>query len=146
VVSAPLWQCPQCDRTFANRNQTHTCARLADLDAHFARAEPHVRKLFDAFADAVRANGEVDILPEKTRIAFHVRMSFAQLSVRRSYLVGHLVLARRIDDPRFTKVETFSPRNHLHAFRLDRAEELDEQFRGWIAEAYAVGLQRHLAR
>jgi hypothetical protein len=41
-------------------------------------------------------------------------------------------------------VETFSPRNHLHAFRLTRPEEIDAELRGWLAEAYSVGAQEHL--
>jgi hypothetical protein len=139
-----LWRCDACGRTFANRNQTHTCQPLGDLDAHFARRSPEIRALFDAFADAVRACGPVEILPEKTRIAFHVRMSFAVAMPRRDHLLGHLVLARRIESPRFTKVETFSLRNHLHAFKLRSAAEIDDEFRAWVAEAYAVGGQKHL--
>jgi hypothetical protein len=87
--------------------------------------------------------GPVTVLPEKTRIAFQVRMSFAQLTVRRSWVLGHFVLARRADDPLFTRVETFSPRNHLHAFRLDEPVEVDN-LRRFAIEAYAVGRQEHL--
>ena len=95
---------------------------------------------------AVRANGPVRILPEKTRIAFQVRMSFAQVTPRRGWLDGHVVLARRLEHPRFRKVETFSPRNHLHAFRLFAPGDIDADVRAWLAEAYRVGDQQHLAR
>lgn len=103
-----------------------------------------VRALFDAVVSEINALGPVEILPEKTRIAFHVRMSFAQVTPRRNWLDGHLVLARRIDNPRFRTVQTFSLRNHLHAFRLQKISDVDDEFRGWLAEAYAVGEQRHL--
>ena len=83
------------------------------------------------------------MLPEKTRIAFQVRMSFAQLTLRKQWTLGHLVLARRVDDEAFTRVETFSPHNHLHAFRLDGPDEV-EKLRPWTPEAYAVGRQEHL--
>jgi hypothetical protein len=138
-----LWQCPECQRQFANRNQTHTCSRHT-IDHHFAGKPPDVRALFDAFVAMLREIGEVTILPEKTRIAFQVRMSFAAVSVRRNYLVGHFVLARRIDHPRFLRVESFSPRNHLHAFRVNSLTDLDAQFARWARESYAVGQQRHL--
>jgi hypothetical protein len=55
-----------------------------------------------------------------------------------------VVLARRLEHPRFRRVETFSPRNHLHQFRLERLEEVDEEVAAWLAEAYRVGEQRHL--
>jgi hypothetical protein len=41
-------------------------------------------------------------------------------------------------------IETFSPRNHLHAFRLRAPAEVDEEVAAWLAEAYDVGMQRHL--
>ena len=70
-------------------------------------------------------------------------MSFAQLTLRKEWALGHLVLARRVEDDVFTKVETFSPRNHVHAFRLDGPDEV-EKLRPWTPEAYAVGCQTHL--
>jgi hypothetical protein len=73
-------------------------------------------------------------------------MSFAQLTPRRQWIDGHVVLARRLEHPRFRKIETFSPRNHLHAFRLSAPEDVDGVLRGWLAEAYRVGEQRHLTR
>ena len=95
---------------------------------------------------AIRDIGPVEVLPEKTRIAFHVRMSFAQVTPRRGWLDGHLVLARRLEHPRFRSIQTFSPRNHLHTFRLTRLADIDAEFRAWLAEAYAVGQQKHLAK
>jgi hypothetical protein len=140
-----LWRCRKCGRVFANRNQSHACGRHT-LASHFAGKPAEVRALFEAVVAAVRAIGPVRILPEKTRIAFQVRMSFAQVTVRRGWLDGHVVLARRYEHPRFRRVETFSPRNHLHAFRISRLDEIDAEFRAWLAEAYLVGDQQHLVR
>ncbi len=53
----PLWACPRCGRTFANRNQIHTCASLTDMDLHFAGTEPAVRAAFDCVVAAVSALG-----------------------------------------------------------------------------------------
>ena len=39
-----------------------------------------------------------------------------------------------------------SARNHVHFFRLTSPEELNAEFRAWLAEAYAVGQQAHLER
>lgn len=139
-----MWACPRCARTFANRNQTHTCAPLGDLDTHFAGVEPNVRATFDRVLDVVAELGPVTVLPEKTRIALHVRMSFAAFMPRKRWLNGHLVLARRAESERFRHVEEFSPRNVLHAFRLTTPDEVDEEFATWLAESYRVGRQDHL--
>lgn len=139
-----MWACPRCERTFANRNQVHTCAALGQLDRHFERAAPHVRETFDAIVAVARSFDEVQVLAEKTRIALHARMSFAALMPRRNWLNGHLVLARQIDSPRFTSVQVISPRNIVHAFRLGSPAQVDEEFAAWLAAAYQVGIQQHL--
>jgi hypothetical protein len=141
-----MWTCPKCERTFANRNQVHTCTPLGDLDRHFARTAPEVRGTFDRVLEAARELGPFDVLPEKTRIALHARMSFAAFTPRRNWLSGHLVLARRVNSPRFLRVETVSPRNVVHAFRLSSEAEIDNEFVAWLAEAYQVGTQQHLRR
>lgn len=90
------------------------------------------------------ACGPVIVLGEKTRIAFQVRMSFAQITPRTRWLDGHFVFARRLEHPRFRRIETFSARNHVHYFRLVSEDEIDGEFRRWMKEAYAVGAQKHL--
>jgi len=141
MVDRPLWRCPRCGRTFANRNQVHTCAPLGELDRHFEGTEPSVRETFDRIVEAVGARGPFEILPEKSRIALHARMSFAAFMPRRRWLNGHLVLARRIDSARFSRIEVYSPRNVLHAFTLHAPSEVDDEFKGWLGEAYKVGIQ-----
>ena len=138
----PLWPCPACGRAFANAKQSHACGRH-DLESHFAGKPPLVREIYEAFLALLEEFGPVTVLPEKTRIAFQARMSFAQLTVRRQWVLGHLVLARRAEDPVFTKVETFSRRNHAHHFRLDSPEEV-ARLQAFAREAYAVGRQEHL--
>jgi hypothetical protein len=143
-MTNPLWTCETCSRTFANRNQSHFCGSITDLERHFSGCTPEVRKLFDAFAAAVHGCGPVVVIPEKTRIAFQVRMSFAAITPRRSYLVGHFVFEERVENPRFARIETVSQHNHVHHFRLNSVGEIDHQFRVWIREAYEVGEQKHL--
>jgi hypothetical protein len=140
-----LWRCPDCQRAFANRNQSHSCGRYT-LDHHFRGKPTAIKALFKEVVAAIRAIGPVRVLPEKTRIAFQVRMSFAQVTPRRHWLDGHVVLARRLEHPRFRSIQTFSPRNHLHTFRIAQAADIDEDFRGWLREAYLVGDQQHLKR
>jgi hypothetical protein len=138
-----LWRCEACGRGFANRNQSHACGRH-ELESHFAGKPAEVRDIYESFLAMLESFGPVTVLPEKTRIAFQVRMSFAQLTVRRHWVIGHLVLARRVEDPLFTKVESFSPRNHAHHFRLESAADV-ESLRACARDAYAVGRQEHLS-
>lgn len=96
----PLWRCPRCRRFFANRNQSHACGRYA-LASHFASKPPKVRAIFEKLRALAKKNGPLTLLPEKTRIAFQVRMSFAAFVIRRNWVDGHVILARRLESPRF---------------------------------------------
>ncbi len=140
----PLWICPACQRGFANRNQSHACGRHR-LEPHFEAKPPEIRALFDAFVARLETIGPFEMLPQKTRIAFHVRMSFAQLTPKRRWIDGHLVLAAPTPRPFVRKIETISPRNHVHFFRLKQGADLDARFLELLRAAYAVGEQRHLS-
>ncbi len=141
-----MWTCPRCGRTFANRNQTHTCRPLGELERHFAGKDAAVKETFAHILAIVRGLGPVEVLPEKTRIALHVRMSFAAFSAKKHWLDGHVVLARRVHSARFKRVYVVSPRNVVHEFRLTSPRDVDSEVASWLREAYSVGEQKHLAR
>ena len=138
-----LWQCPQCGERFTTANQWHSCGRFK-LDDLLVVCKPATRRLFDQFAERVKNCGPVTIIPQKTRVAFQVRMRFAAIIPRQRYLRGHFVLARRREESFFIRIQTYSPRNHVHEFQLDSEEQLTEAFLDCIQEAYRVGDQRHL--
>jgi hypothetical protein len=144
LASRSLWRCGRCGRRFANRNQSHFCGSRKPLSAHFAGKPSFVKALFRGVRSAIEACGPATILSEKTRIAFHARMSFMALTVQKSGLRGHFVFASVHKHPRLFRVDTISKRNHVHHFRLTRPEEIDATFASWVAEAYRVGKQLHL--
>ena len=136
TVMSSLWRCPRCGRTFANRNQTHTCAPPGRLADHYRGKDPEVIATFRMLVRAARRNGRVTVLPEKTRIAFHSRMSFAAFTLREHWVDGHVVLGRRRDSARFRSVQVFSPGNVLHTFRLTRPQDVDDEVADWLREAF----------
>ena len=132
-LSRPMWICPQCGRPFANTHQSHACARHT-LAEHLEGKPAEIIALYRHLEAVIQSMGPVIVVPEKTRIAFQVRMSFAAVMLKQRWIDGHVVLARRLE----------SPCNHVHAFRLSSPEEIDAELTSWIAEAYLVGEQRHL--
>jgi hypothetical protein len=85
------------------------------------------------------------MIPQKSRVVFQVRMRFAGATPRKSYLICHFILPRKIDDRRFERIQTFNPRCHAHYLRISSEDELDTDVARWLKEAYAVGQQKHLA-
>ena len=143
VRQLPLWQCPRCRRRFANRNQSHFCGRHT-LSHHLRGKPADIRKLYQLFVKHARRFGPVTIVPEKTRIALQVRMSFAALQLQQSKLVGHLVLAERHELPCFIRIDSISPHNHVHHFRIANPQDLNRELSDCIRKAYSVGRQEHL--
>ncbi len=140
-----LWICPKCKRPFANRNQSHSCGKHTVAE-HLKGKSTHAKALYRAFEALVKQCGPVVVVPAKTRIGFQVRMIFASINkLGDDHLDAHVVLARRLENPRFTRIESISPRNHVHHFQIYALTELDAEVAAWLREAYAIGEQKHLA-
>jgi|SRR5215470_14933306 len=139
-----MWTCKKCGRQFANLHQSHSCL-TRPLKEHF-RGKSKALALFRHLIRAIKSNGPVTVISSKTRVAFQTRMSFAAIMIRNDFLRGHLVLAERTPDARFFRIQTISPRNHIHEFMLKNPREIDRRFCELIAKAYAVGNQEHLRR
>jgi hypothetical protein len=124
----------------------HSCSRY-EVGDFFRGKDPRCRALYDAFRDFVGQFGPFHIDVAKTRIAFQGRVRFAGVvSCSHSGLVIGFWLKRRIDSPRFIKVEYLLRSDWIYRMRIDDERELDRELAGWMREAYAVGQQEHLRR
>lgn len=137
----PLWTCPECGQRFVSARMWHSCVRLSEED--FFRGRERQRLLYRAFLDFVRRFGPLTVNINKTRISLQARVRFAAVDrVTRDAIVCHFWLKRRIDSPRFIRVEPFPSGDWIYQFRLTDPAELDEEMAEWMAEAYTVGEQR----
>lgn len=125
---------------------SHGCGEYT-VDGFFEGEPTRLRPLYDTLVALVGELGPFEQVPTKTRIAFMVRVRFAAVNrVRKDGLVCHIWLKRRIESPRFTKVELVGRTDWIHHFVLRSEAELDSELRGWMGEAYDVGRQAHLRR
>ncbi len=145
LAQRPLWTCPKCGNEFVNRNQYHSCKRY-DLSVPFAGKPPFVRELFERFRAMVERCGATRMLPYRDKVAFMARVRFAGAIPRKDWLDVAFWLPRRIESPRFRKIETINPNAHAHLLRVTDPKDLDRELAGWIREAYAVGRQQHLQK
>jgi hypothetical protein len=142
VTSPPKrasWKCPKCGRTFARARQAHSC-QVVSLDAHLNKVTPETRAIFDEVMRAVRACGRVQVAPTKTGINLLSRTSLGSVSLHRGYVDLGLVLTREVKSPRILWTLRLSPRSVGHRVRVASPNEVDRELRGWIKEAYDVGM------
>lgn len=101
--------------------------------------------LFHRFVELLEVIGEFSYAPAKTTITFKgTRRGFAGARPDNRGLVGYLDLQRRLDDPRIRRVAPYTKRLFVNHFRVAAPDELDDEFAGWMREAYAVGAGEHL--
>ena len=124
----------------------HSCGRYS-VEQFLAGKSAHAVSLYKHFSALVNECGPVQIAPAKTRIGFQVRMIFAAVNKLSEYgLDAHVVLTRRLQGSRFTRIEKMTPRCYVHHFRVESLDELDDEVKSWLREAYRVGTQEHLLR
>jgi hypothetical protein len=137
-----MWECPECGRYFVNRNQEHSCGSHSVKKFLLGRG-PRAVELFMRFWELVESCGPVIVAPAKTRVGFQVRMIFAAVNrLSDKSLTAHVILSRRLEHPRFKKIDTLSPTTHVHHFQVNNVQELDDEVRGWLRESYKVGVQK----
>ena len=146
VKKRPLWTCPECGAQLVTKNMWHSCGSWS-LEHHFVDSPPVIRAIFDRFQELVEACGPVTMIPQGTRIAFMVRVRFGGCVVRKKWVNISLWMMQRLeDDPRLAEVADFNRGTFGHRFRISDPEQLDDEFAGWVREAYRVGCQEHLDR
>jgi hypothetical protein len=118
------------------------------VDDHLRGKPPEAVALFERFVALIAACGPFTYAPAKTTVTFKgTRRGFAGARpTDRGVLAGYLDLQRTVSDPRLTHVSPYTKRLFVHQFRVATPEQLDDEFAGWVAEAYAVGAGEHLNR
>jgi len=121
-----------------------TRGEIIPLDEHFAGFEES-RPLYDVVERAVLELGGVEVRPMKSQVAFVRRRGFAWTWMSARYLEGDfppLVLSvgldRHDESPRWKQVVEVRPGKFMHHLELRSAEEIDEQVRAWLREAWEL--------
>jgi hypothetical protein len=125
---------------------------LTSMDTSAWTVEDHLRDkpaavvaLYRRFVELVQACGPFDYAVSKTAITFKgSRRGFAGAKPKAHSLDGYLDLQRRVEDPRIRRASPYTKRLVVHQFRVSAPEQLDEEFAGWVREAYQVGQGEHL--
>jgi hypothetical protein len=113
---------------------------------HLAGQPEQTLTLYEAFLERAEAIGPFTLAVSKSAITLKgSRRGFAGVVPKPSGLRGYLDLQRVVDDPRITSAAPYTKRLFVHHFRITELDQLDDDFVGWLREAYAVGAGEHLS-
>jgi hypothetical protein len=142
----PLWVCPKCGARLITRNLWHSCGRFT-LEALFDNAQPGVLGLARNYVRMLRSLGDVQVVPQKTRLVCVARVRFAGLSPRKPGFLVAFALRRRLSSKRIVRTVDYGPRWQGHFVEVKSDGDLDDELRDWLQEAHdTVGLQDDLDR
>ena len=117
------------------------------MEGHLAGQPAGSVELYRRFVSVVEQCGPFTYSVTKTIITFKgSRRGFAGARPTRRGLSVYLDLQRVVQDRRVISVAPYTRRLFVHQIRLVAVDDLDEQFRGWVGEAYAVGQGAHMLR
>ncbi|MGK3954548.1 DUF5655 domain-containing protein [Microbacterium sp. I2] len=112
---------------------------------HLADQPEFAVELYHRFIEMVESIGPFTYAVSKTTITVKgERRGFAGPRPYRSGLRGYFDLQREVTDPRIISVSPYTQRLFVHQYRVASMDDLDEEFAGWLQEAYVVGNGAHL--
>lgn len=132
----PAWTCPRCQRQFGRKGQSHECAPALTLDEYFSTGPERERPIFDAVLRHVETLGPVHVEPVSVGIFLKRSQTFAELRPMQKWQALSFGLPRRIVHPRITRTMPGSGSRTYYAVRLYGPEDVDDQIRDWLTEAY----------
>lgn len=137
------WACPECKREFVTEHTWHSCTRVAEAQ-HLEGASKEVLDTYQAIRDHIVALGAT-VDPVKTYIGFTAQTRFANVTIRKKWLLLHIGSERVWEHPRLDHVEGPYQGVHVHRFKLQGVDKVDARIRGFLEEAYhAYGLRERL--
>lgn len=133
-----MWTCPNCQRTFRNTNQRHTC-KLVDKEAFFYKRPSHFRHLYEVIRQQVAEWGEFrEEAVEPDVIFFKTQSTFLAVKVKKKWLDIEFFLDHLEDVPPVKKYLQTSKRRVAHLVSIDEEEDINEQLRSWMKASYEL--------
>jgi hypothetical protein len=146
VPQPPLWICPKCGARLVTRNLWHSCGRFT-LEALFSGCAPGILAAARKYVALLESLGDVQVIPQKTRLVAVARVRFAGLYPRKGDFMAAFALHRWLANPRIVKTIDYGPRWRGHYVRITSAADVDAELRAWLQESYdVVGVQSDLAK
>lgn len=129
------WRCPECNRAFGRKGQQHSC-RIVALDEHFERRDG-ARDLFEHLLDELETRvGSCEVVSLPCCIHLFGEYEFLAVLPKKDRLEIRFALNRQLTSPRVNRSIQVSKTSYKHCVDIDATKAIDEEFLGWLGEAY----------
>jgi hypothetical protein len=144
-----IWTCPDCNRDFGAVGRSHTCIPGLSLGEFVAASPPFVGPVLFRVRDHLvavdAAKGDRDvgggliIDPLAKKVKFKNGPTFCVLDVKTKWVAVGFSLRRKIESGRMSRKTLDYGDKFFHVVNVDDSDLIDEEFEGWLTEAYHHG-------
>lgn len=107
-----------------------------DVEAYLAGKPPHAVALFRKFRKMVLDAGDCEERVHPTEVAWADKRVFAAAFILSGRLEIAIDLLRRVEHPTLRQSFATTKKVWTHRFKITVEDELDDEFLGWLIEAY----------
>lgn len=131
------WTCPNCNRVFGKKNQSHlTCEPAVSLEEYFAAAKPFEKPIFDVVNTHLQTLDDVIIDPLGVGILLKNGPMFAELRPKTKWVALGFSLSRKLESGRLSRKVSEYGHKFFHVINLDDPNMIDAEIFEWLSEAY----------
>ena len=113
-------------------------AETYTVNDHFINKDASVRALYDQLVLLLQTFGPIQEDPKKTSIHLNRKSALAGVETRKDYLLLNIKSNHAIKNPRIVKAEQVSAKRFHHKVRISSPNDLDEELKTWLEEAYIL--------
>lgn len=136
-----MWTCPECNRSFRNRNQSHSCGHYS-LEDVFEKSSPTIIALFNLIHKEVKSYGAMQIRAVKNGVMFSVKSTFLALKPHSKFLAVEFACGNSYEEFPIEKCVKISKSEYAHIMRIEKMDEIDDQLLNWLKEAYIFNSEK----
>jgi len=136
IAGMGRWVCARCGREFANRNQAHLCAPGCSVEECFAGRPEVQREIYDEVLEHLSSLGPVHADVVRVGVFLKSDRKIGEVRPMARALSLELLLPRAVESPRVLRRMPVSGATTWHVVRLTAVEQVDEELRDWLTEAY----------
>jgi len=130
------WTCSECGRQFGRNKQSHECAPAMTLADYFSTGPAIEKPIFDAVMEHLETVGPVHVEPVSVGIFLKQPRKFAQLRPMQKWVALSFSLPRTVDHPLIARKVIPHGGRYYHVVNLRGPDDVDDDIRGWLTEAY----------
>ena len=131
------WICPECGKSFKNKNQWHSCYTLS-LEDHIRNRPQKIQKLVHKLISIVRSFGPVELNPVKSVIQVKAGATFLSIKPKNEYIELEFQTGKEIDEFPVHRSVRISGNRFLHFLYLQAIKDIDQQIISWLKESYLL--------